>query len=171
MRLFFACFPTKSLAGRLHRQVPQLRPLCGGRPIPVANLHLTLAFLGEVDPARLAALIELAERQTFPPLRLQLDRAGSFGTRAGWLAPGPEAELLAGWVRQLQIELGEAGFHVEHHPFRPHLTLLRRLDRPLPAQAIPPLFWDLARFALVESTLAPRGARYRRLWESRPAAD
>lgn len=165
MRLFFACFPSRALAAQLHRHAGRLRQQCGGRLVRTAQLHLTLAFLGDVDSARLDELVALAARQPWPALQLDLNRAGSFDTRVGWLAPGPEAVALDDWVRRFHAELALAGFHVEQHRFRPHLTLLRQLDHPLPLQTLPPLPWHLTRFALVESALTPHGATYRKRWE------
>ncbi|EDV2239190.1 RNA 2',3'-cyclic phosphodiesterase, partial [Salmonella enterica subsp. enterica serovar Typhimurium] len=47
-----------------------------GRPVAAANLHLTLAFLGDVSSDKQHALAQLAGRIRQPGFTLHLDDAG-----------------------------------------------------------------------------------------------
>ena len=73
-KLFFA-LPLQQLAPELIDWRDQ-RPW-PGQPVPEANLHLTLAFLGEADQVTTARLMAAAERQHCPPLTIRLASTAS----------------------------------------------------------------------------------------------
>ncbi|MGE8355211.1 MAG: RNA 2',3'-cyclic phosphodiesterase [Microvirgula sp.] len=162
MRLFFAATPPPPLSAALCAVSQTLLPQSGGRQVPPRLIHLTLAFLGEMPSARVPVLNALAAPLPFVPFTLTLTRAGSFATRAGWLAPSQTPAELRQLVEQLTATLNDNGFHVEQRAYRAHLTVLRSLQQPLPAQALAePLDWHVDHYALVASTLTPHGPRYK----------
>ncbi len=81
-RLFFAI----SLPDEMQQQLVHWRadnfPAEAGQPVVAANLHLTLAFLGEVAPQTSQQLQTLASRIIQPGFDLDLDDAGH------WPRPG-----------------------------------------------------------------------------------
>ncbi len=151
-RLFFALWPDAPSRPRLAARAAELVRLCGGRAVPEANIHLTLAFLGEVDAARVPLLHAAATQLEVQPFRLELDRLGSFSAaRVGWSAPGRMPEALAGLAAGLKAALESRGFTLDDRPFAPHATLARRIERAVVPQAIEPIAWQAEEFALVES--------------------
>ena len=52
MRLFFALWPPEDLSRALADGAEALARRFGGKPARRETIHLTLAFLGEVDAAR-----------------------------------------------------------------------------------------------------------------------
>ncbi len=100
-------------------------------------IHLTLAFLGELDDDRLALAMEAtrAATQNFPAFDYRLTTPGIFGTpqhpRVIWMGieDRPLAQLHGSPLQRLhQIlnrELERRGFETEKRPFSPHLTLAR----------------------------------------------
>lgn len=100
------------------------------------NLHLTLAFLGEVEgeKVRLAqeAVLSL-EGKGFP---LTLDKIGNFGNLywAG-LRKSPPLEALAARTRRA---LDQRGLDYDRKPFRAHITLARQVQAPAPFRIEPP---------------------------------
>jgi len=98
--------------------------------VPPRNMHLTLQFLGEVDPARTDALgAALAPLGARPALTLGLGGLGAFpsverpsvlwvGARTGVAELTELATAVAGALEPL-------GFAPEARPFHPHLTLAR----------------------------------------------
>lgn len=72
LRLFFALPCPPPLAERIGRWRDG-RPL-PGRQVATANLHLTLAFLGQVPSARLEALLDMTAAIEAAPFDLCLDR-------------------------------------------------------------------------------------------------
>ena len=100
------------------------------------QLHLTLAFLGEVDPALAEHLQrDLSEPVALQPFDLVLEGLGVFPShgapRALWIgARGGSTELLA-LHRELTARLGRRGIRLETRPFSPHLTIARwKASRP-----------------------------------------
>lgn len=89
------------------------------------NLHLTLAFLGEVEGGNVRAAQEAVlslEGEGFP---LTLERLGNFGSLywAGLRKSAP-LERLAGQVRRA---LDQRGLDYDRKPFRGHITLARQV--------------------------------------------
>lgn len=167
MRLFFALWPEAATQLDWERRSgPFLAPM-GGRRVPAANLHLTLAFLGEVRGDRMSALLRLGDDLDPDPIHLRFDRI-EYWKKPGLacLRPGDIPPTLARLEAHLQTGLGLAGFPVEKRHFRPHVTLSR--DVPVAAEALPlwpVLEWDAPALALVRSRLSPAGSEYAVLQE------
>lgn len=94
------------------------------------SLHLTLAFMGELETAsQLSAAqkaIEIAA-QNFAPVSLHPDGLGTFGpsndaTLYMGISPTPALMNLAKSVR---TELATKGLPFDKKPFKPHITLAR----------------------------------------------
>lgn len=170
MRAFLACLPPDSCLPTLRAWQRQLRQQAGGRALPTRQLHLTLVFLGEVTPLQLQCAADCAEQAavSLPPA-LTLDGCGSWQD-VGWCGPHRPPAGLNAWVERLKTELRAAGIAVDARPYRPHLTLLRRLERPLPQQALPALTLPLDEVTLFASDLRAGGARHYRLDGWRRAA-
>lgn len=91
------------------------------------NLHLTLKFLGEVDPAQIArvkAALELASKKV-NPFALTLGGLGVFPNlrepRILWM--GVKSPDLIRLQASIDEELAKVGFPREQRTFRPHITL------------------------------------------------
>lgn len=159
LRLFFALGCPADLAGSICHWRDSLG--IEGRPVPAANLHLTLAFLGAQPASRLAALTQLGERLDAQGFALQLDRFGMLGEDFACLFVEQIPEALLRLHRQLREGLEELGISLDPRPFRPHLSLLRqaaRIDTDAPAFA-----WDVRQFGLYLSQNSAEGVRYQPL--------
>ena len=157
VRLFFAIWPDAAARERLAALGQEVAQVARGKPVPSANLHLTLAFLGEVEEARAAPLPEIAARVEAGAFRIRFDRVGSFAkARVAWVGCAkPPAELVLLQSR-LATALAGGGFAIEERPFAPHLTLARKAAVALPPARIEPIEWEVRDFALVRS----RAGRY-----------
>jgi RNA 2',3'-cyclic 3'-phosphodiesterase len=161
LRLFCALrLPDDVLDGIEPWQAEHLR---GGRVVPRAHLHVTLAFLGGRPPAELPAItaaLATAARDVgeirFSPRRyretrsvgmLVLDDATQEGERlAGRLFRGLEA---------LDV------YERERRPWLPHLTVLRFRAPPKLAPPVPELgTFSPSDAAVYISRLRPSGAQY-----------
>jgi 2'-5' RNA ligase len=167
-RLFFALWPGDPLRAALSEATAGALAGLEGQPVPPANLHVTLAFLGMVAGARLAELIAIGGADgPRPTVALHFDRT-EFWARPKVLVALPAEVPESGrqLVRRLWDRLEALGFAREVRPWQPHLTLMRRIRRP-PAQlpAFAPVLATDWRLALVESTTHPEGPRYRPLAE------
>ncbi|HHB13073.1 MAG TPA: RNA 2',3'-cyclic phosphodiesterase, partial [Chromatiales bacterium] len=84
-RLFFALWPPAAVRVRMAR-VGRRLPRRRGRPVPMENLHLTLAFVGPVDEETARCLETAAATVQPEPFTLVLDEVGQFrGSRVVWL--------------------------------------------------------------------------------------
>ena len=176
MRLFVAVNLPGPLKGRIAGLQRELA-LTGAdvKWVEEENLHLTVKFLGEVAPERLAAL-EGALARAVPAcraFRLELSGLGTFPPRGVprvlWVGVGGEVEAFRDLHRAVERSLAALGYPEEDREFRPHLTLGRvRSPRGVDAlrhrmAALDGAYGDLAvgEVALMESRLTPRGPVYR----------
>lgn len=104
-----------------------------GRAVPEDNMHLTLAFLGEVDLPTLEVLNEGLEALSFDPFPLRLSGVDLIGARGAQVlairAQGGSA--LSGLRAKVMQAARVAGIDLPRRRFRPHVTLVRlgaRLD-------------------------------------------
>jgi len=151
-RLFFALWPDEPARRALAGLAGRMAVEAGGRPVPAANLHLTLAFLGEVPDERVGTACAVAADVRAGAFDLVLDRTGTF-RRAGvaWAGPSVLPAELDRLQSALESGLRAAGFALDARPFAPHLTLARRTVKPAPEAATAPVAWRVGRFALVRS--------------------
>jgi 2'-5' RNA ligase len=160
------------------------------RWVDPAGIHLTLAFLGELDDERLAAAMEatLVAAQDIPAFTYRLKGLGVFGSpqqpRVIWMGvedqpspyvQGPPLQLAH---RVLNRELERRQFEIEKRPFSPHLTLAR-IKQPLSPveqqavqrllqskRAAPPReLYPAGHLAVMKSELSRGGAKYTCLQE------
>jgi len=162
LRLFFACWPAPALQRQLHDVGNILKLQIGGRVSRSENIHLTLAFLGDVAAGQFPVLQQLAGSIVAPAFTLPLERLGCWPDGGiGWLAPDEVPEGLLQLVRQLNEALQRAGFRTEKRRFRPHVTLLRKANKSWRSTLAAPLRWEVDAWVLVASTLDQHGSTYR----------
>ncbi len=167
LRLFFALWPAPEEQQALLAASATCVAASGGRPIPAANLHATLAFLGSVEAARLPQLRslaqELAASGAFGPLQLQ------FGRCEHWVRPQilcATATATAGAARAgaladaIRSALRAGGFAPDLKPFHAHVTVARKVARAPQAQPLAEVNWNCRSFALVASTTGAAGSLY-----------
>lgn len=162
LRLFFALWPSPAEQAALARWQPQLRAACGGRAMRADTLHLTLAFLGQVQRSRLTTLQQAVRGLTVPPFRLCFDTAQHWPhNHIVYANPSAPPAILAMLVVELAACLRQAAFDFDDRAFHPHVTLLRNAHCTGAPPAQPaPVCWDVRNFALVQSMTDAQGARY-----------
>ena len=165
-RLFFALWPDETQRRALEHAAAKAVRHSGGRPVPVANLHVTLAFLGSVAAARVPDLQRSAREQE---ARLAHDAppALTFARLAHW----KEAQILCALAAEpspgahgLAVALQEAtaalGLSPDRKPFQAHVTLARKVVRPGAPLRLRPVVWSFDAFALIDSRTEPSGPVY-----------
>jgi RNA 2',3'-cyclic 3'-phosphodiesterase len=171
-RAFVAIPMPEDAAARLAGLV---RGLPVGRRVPEDNLHLTLAFLGDVTDEGLEELHEALSALRAAPVELRFTGLGTFGDdrpRALWAAVAAEPGLAA-LQKQVERAARKAGLAPEARRFVPHVTLVRlkgwREDAgPLArflgergGATVPPV--RAVAYSLMSSRLRPEGAVYEEL--------
>jgi 2'-5' RNA ligase len=166
-RLFFALWPDAgvrkemaALAGRMHRVLQ-------GRCTRADSIHLTLAFIGNVDADKCAILLAPPPALCTAPFVLTLDQWGCWPRNGvGWLAPSHAPQSLHMLAANLACWLRRSGFELESRAFFPHVTLVRKaVCGPLP-DAMAPISWPVNELTLIRSEPGAGGSRYRvlRAW-------
>jgi len=161
VRLFFALWPDDAERMALAGWAAALRRACGGRETRPGNLHMTLVFLGDTDPGRLAELRRVAGRVAPRRFDLVVDRPGYWKhNRLAWAGASTEPAALTGMVGELRGALRDEKFRFDEKPFVSHVTLVRKAAAPAELPALAPIVWRVSGFALVRSMPGPQGSDY-----------
>lgn len=124
MRAFVAL----DLPEALIRPVTALQAGLGaGRHTPEENLHLTLAFLGDISQGQAGAVAEALMELKAPavPLRLAgVDVPGGKAPNLIWIGADPDPALIH-LQSKVETLVRQAGVTLERRRFRPHVTLAR----------------------------------------------
>jgi RNA 2',3'-cyclic 3'-phosphodiesterase len=140
----------------------------------IESIHLTLQFLGEIDPAvvpRLATLLHEAAAP-LPPITLRLNGLGVFpdfrNPRVIWCGLEGDLTLLSALQSRVDEACQRVGCSPEKRPFRPHLTLgrvrgksnLQPLADYIRIGCISECEFEAGKFNIYRSVLKPQGAVY-----------
>ena len=161
MRLFIAINLNKNMKhALLDVQDKMKKDKVHGRFTPEANMHLTLAFIGEYpDPDD---VLDVLENITFQPFTITLDGTGCFGNL--WWAgikKDKGCEALKALVKKIRHALADAGIPFDRKSFSPHITLVRNASahKP-PAISIPETSMVVENFSLIRSDFGKNGVVY-----------
>jgi len=176
-RLFFAAPLSNAAADSLWSALAPLRDRHpNARWARRAQLHITLAFLGQTDPDELPRLTEAAAltARQHAPFDVVTDGAGGRADdrRGGvaWLRVEEPTRRFDGLARELDWRVG-TNLYSRGRP-RPHVTVARRIDGALLADLHDTAeslrtSWVLDRIVLYRSHPDPGGSRYEALGSSR----
>jgi 2'-5' RNA ligase len=137
------------------------------------QLHLTLAFIGDVGGSQTEDLIEALAEVESTPFEAEVSGIGHFerkGAPTAVWAGVPLTEALARLQRRVERACRRAGLATDRRAYRPHVTLARL---PRSAGAIGGWLaehgtlragpWEVTGFTLYESHLRSGGSLYRPL--------
>jgi 2'-5' RNA ligase len=165
-----------SAGARLREAAPEW---AGEKWVAPANLHLTLAFFGDVDASVVADLIESLRRvaRQSRPFELALKEVAAIPKPSRCSLVWARFEDVGGaatpLVRAVRAEAAQIGVDSGAKPFQAHVTLVRaRHTKSVPEQALscanatvksPVQLLSVREVTLFSSTLTPTGPRYERL--------
>jgi 2'-5' RNA ligase len=160
-RLFFAI----ELLPTIQRQIVRWRasqfPQEAGRPVAAANLHITLAFLGDVSAEKQRALASMAGRISQPGFTLHLDDAGQWlRSRVVWLGTRQPPRGLLQLANMLRHRPRAAVVTKARSLFIPHYPAAR--CQPCRGHSAAGFHWSfpVTTFALYESVFVQGRTRY-----------
>ncbi|HZM44876.1 MAG TPA: RNA 2',3'-cyclic phosphodiesterase [Burkholderiales bacterium] len=159
--MFFAAWPTAGVQEKLHAIAQQARRECGGRAVAQGNIHLTLAFLGDVPRDRVHQIESVAAEISGSRCDIAVDRLQYWKhNRILWAGVERCPEPLAGLAGKLSVGLRAIGFKLDDRPYVLHVTLLRNARCAPAERSIPAVAWPIADVALVESLQRGDGRVY-----------
>ena len=157
MRIFFAVWPPAQAARALAQWAANAQGQVGGKATSEEKIHLTLAFLGDADPAK---AIAAARRVGGEKHELPIEQARHWReNNIVWAGPRETPPALKALHQNLSLELYREEFLLERRPFAAHVTLLRKA-RAAELPPLPAVKWPVTEFILVRSSLSSKGATY-----------
>jgi 2'-5' RNA ligase len=175
VRTFIAVDLPEEMRARIAEAAQALRG-AGGRLafIDPSQIHITLAFLGEVDADRLPVVVAALETVSARPFDLGIGPIvgnSRSSPRTIW-CPCTDDGSLAALAGSVVSVLEPLGFPRETRPFRGHATVARvKAFHPSISERLAALpkegfgSFTVDRFRLKRSTLTPQGALYEDLAE------
>ena len=181
IRTFVAVDLPQPLRIRLGEEIERLARLVGRdvvRWVRPSGIHLTLKFLGDVDPGRPDELVAAIRSAAVGrgPFSVDVGGVGCFPgphrPRVVWMGIEEPSGVLARIQSDLEAALGPLGFPPEDRKFSPHLTLgrVRREARPVEAAKVGAILVgspmvsmgeiEVREITLFRSQLKPGGAVY-----------
>jgi len=161
VRLFFAAWPPPRTALGLQRWAEEAARETRGKVTRAETIHLTLAFLGEIDESRISTLESMGRATVGKAHSLPIEQARYWKhNRIVWVGPNETPAPLARLAVDLKSFLLAQGFALEQRAFEAHVTLIRKAHAPRALPALPALDWPVDEFVLVRSTLSNEGSSY-----------
>lgn len=103
----------------------------GARWVPEENIHLTLAFFGELQPPQAEDLDGLLSGIAARPFTINFESVGLFGSPPRVLWAGvSRSEPLVRLADKVATAADRAGIEIDRRKFAPHITLARMKDAP-----------------------------------------
>jgi 2'-5' RNA ligase len=159
MRLFFALWPPRAAAEALHGWAMKVHGETGGRVTRLETIHLTLAFLGDVDQEKIIELKKLrikGEKHALPIEQARFWKRNDIVWAGPRETPAPLAEV----ADSLRSYLKARQFRLEEREFAAHITLIRKARAPGLLPELPKISWPVEEVLLVRSHLSSSGSSY-----------
>lgn len=161
-RLFFALPLPDEIQSELISWRATHFPYAAGKPVVQAQLHLTLAFLGDISAEKQRALCQLAGRIRQSAFNLCLNDAGQW-LRSGviWVGPRQAPRGLLQLADMLRSQAARSGCYQTPLPFHPHITIYRQANQAVALPA-PGFSWSFraSEFALYRSNFKQGRTHY-----------
>ncbi|OMH25867.1 RNA 2',3'-cyclic phosphodiesterase [Motiliproteus sp. MSK22-1] len=145
--------------------------ICWGLPrirwLPSEQRHITLVFIGEVNPSQLSPIAKQLKMVQFPEFELNCHGIGSFRSGVLWLGVQLDQNL-RNLEQAIRYQLSELkALKLGSRKFHPHITLGRmdhqnppKLNNFLALNNNHRFTFSVTEFQLLSSQLSPKGARH-----------
>ena len=178
MRVFVAAHLTPAVQEALAAVQDRLRRADGDVSwVKPGNLHATVKFLGEIEPARLGRIQAAVAEAVRPhvPFEMEVAGIGTFGGRVPrvvWVGITRGVEPLTALAHDVEAALARIGFPKEQRGFTAHLTVgrvrsSRNLDRLMAGIGVEPALAlgvvPVEAIVVMQSELHPSGSIYTEL--------
>lgn len=158
-RLFFALWPEQNIKQQCATLTGKLN--LTGKPVSEANLHVTLLFLGSIYPEQQAELAREAGKLPAPLMTLTFDRLSFWKKPAVLCLTASQFDQSVSILNENLTRIAkQQGIAVEDRPFKPHVTLVKKVNSAIDLD-FAPILWRSNGFCLVESCSGANGVAYR----------
>ena len=149
MRLFIAVDLSSSMKKALVETMHEMKKQgISGNYVPMQNLHMTLAFIGETDMTE--QIRQVMDSIPVEKSRLSFSEPGYFGDTMWFGIKGNQK--IKKYAADLRKALKEQGINCDSSKFEPHVTILRKLKGKRPAGlAAPDADMTVSRISLMKS--------------------
>ena len=126
MRLFIAINFDEKTKDKIQEVQEKMKLISRGNYTKRENLHLTLAFLGEIPEDRIEDIKNAINSVEVPEMKLIFSKTGCFNrdSELWWIGIKQNKELTK-MQKELVNTLKENGFKIESRKFVPHITIAR----------------------------------------------
>lgn len=157
-RLYFALWPQEHIRLQLAQCCPQLTTDARGQALFPLTLHMTLAYLGDVDTKLLPVIEQIAVNLSGQPFDYTANTAGCFPqAQVAWLGTSEVPDPLLALQKRLHKLLAAAHLDQDKRSFRPYLTVARNIESPFADRAVAPVKWQIDQFCLVATRAGAAG--------------
>jgi len=176
MRTFIACPIPENVLEKIFLIQERLKQFHWKiRWVPLSNIHLTLSFLGDIDPALQQdiekILVQLVNQHH--SFNFSLGHLGVFPNPRRpsviWIGLLGDTQALIQFQKKLQLALEPLGFPLDKRSFKAHLTL-GRVKSQIPGNELAEMLamkpseqecrFICDRIVFFQSILSPKGAKY-----------
>ncbi len=176
IRAFVAVKMPDDVSEELENFLAEVRPLANIRWVKYGQFHITLKFLGELEPHVIARVKEsLTPLKKFPPFNINLSYIGAFpnlnSPRVIWLSGDEGATELSKLSKKVNEVLYEdEEIEKDEKKFKAHLTLARLKNGFLSEELVRKLgtvknfSWSCDELFLMRSELTTKGPIYTELF-------
>ncbi len=164
-RLFFALWPDEETRTQLNQVAQQFK----NENIQLTksnNLHITLAFLGEVSEDDQQALKQRVSKITGEVFDIELTRVGWWKKpQILWIGTTHTPKHLLTLVKSIKKCVKQQGFKPDQREYKPHVTIARKVKQVIVPKETFHIPWQVNSFALVISKSTENGVDYQVLKE------
>ncbi|MCW8831411.1 MAG: RNA 2',3'-cyclic phosphodiesterase [Gammaproteobacteria bacterium] len=168
-RIFLALWPDQATRQQLFelqkrlKHDPELNTvLHSARTVIPDNLHMTLHFIGSVSVEVVQALQLCLDSVQCKPFNMIVATTGCFPKpRVFWSSLKDTPPELNELEQQTAACVQHCMEDYRRIPYRPHITLFRKVKTLQQPEVLPEINWRVKSFALVESKTYPEGVQYR----------
>lgn len=151
-RYFFALWPNLTLAKRLQQLILSLPHSFSKSIVHLEDIHLTLAYVGNVSLEALERIKQYASRIEIEPFEVIINELNHWPkARSCWLGLNHPPATLYALAYQLELCKIASGCLPEKKAYIPHLTMVKKTDTSLSAINIDYTPWDIKEFVLARS--------------------
>ena len=163
--MFFALQPTRVQSATLVESIAPVVKELEGQPVPAANLHATLCFIGAVAHEQLPELRAAASSVRGRAFALDFDALDFWEKPEILCATATENNFARDLSGAISAAAMAAGFAPDLKPLRAHLTLARKVRRRIAEKlewprAMAPVHMHCEQFVLMQSRRDDTGSTY-----------